>query len=46
MQSILSVTEGLNIFAALIVSFLVIEVGFTFFKSSIFKVMHPEEITI
>ena len=32
-------------FAALIVSFLVIEVGFTFFKSSISKIMHPEEIT-
>ncbi len=31
--------------AALIVSFLVIEVGFTFFKSSITKIMHPEEIT-
>ena len=29
--------------AALIVSFLVIEVGFTFFKTS--KLMHPEEIT-
>lgn len=31
--------------AALIVSFLVIEVGFTFFKSSISKIMHPEEIS-
>ena len=31
--------------AALIVSFLVIEVGFTFFKSSISMIMHPEEIT-
>ena len=31
--------------AALIVSFLVIEVGFTFIKSSISKIMHPEEIT-
>ena len=31
--------------AALMVSFLVIEVGFTFFKSSISKIMHPEEIT-
>ena len=31
--------------AALIVLFLVIEVGFTFFKSSISKIMHPEEIT-
>lgn len=31
--------------AALIVSFLVIEVGFTFFKSSSSKIMHPEEIT-
>ena len=31
--------------AALIVSFLVIEVVFTFFKSSISKIMHPEEIT-
>ena len=31
--------------AALIVSFLVIEVGFTFFKSSIPKIMPPEEIT-
>ena len=31
--------------ADLIVSFLVIEVGFTFFKSSISKIMHPEEIT-
>ena len=31
--------------AALIVSFLVIEVGFTFFKSSISKIMHPEDIT-
>ena len=31
--------------AALIVSFLVIEVGFTFFKSSISKIMHPDEIT-
>ena len=31
--------------AALIVSFLVIEVGFTFCKSSISKIMHPEEIT-
>ena len=31
--------------AAVIVSFLVIEVGFTFFKSSISKIMHPEEIT-
>ena len=31
--------------AALIVSFLVIEVGFTFFKRSISKIMHPEEIT-
>ena len=31
--------------AALIVSFLVFEVGFTFFKSSISKIMHPEEIT-
>lgn len=31
--------------AALIVSFLVIEVGFAFFKSSISKIMHPEEIT-
>ena len=31
--------------AALIVSFIVIEVGFTFFKSSISKIMHPEEIT-
>ena len=31
--------------AALIVSFLVIEVGFTFFKSSVTKIMHPEEIT-
>ena len=31
--------------AALIMSFLVIEVGFTFFKSSISKILHPEEIT-
>ena len=31
--------------AALIVSFLVIEVGFTFFKSSISKILHPEEIS-
>lgn len=31
--------------AALIVSFLVIEVGFTFFKSSITKILHPEEIS-
>ena len=31
--------------AALIVSFLVIEVGFTFFKSSITKILHPEDIT-
>ena len=31
--------------AALIVSFRVIEVGFTFFKSSISMIMHPEEIT-
>ena len=31
--------------AALIVSFLVIEVGFTFFKSSICKILHPEEIS-
>lgn len=31
--------------AALIVSFLVIEVGFTFFKSSITKIRHPEEIS-
>lgn len=31
--------------AALIVSFLVIEVGFTFFKSSVSKILHPEEIT-
>ena len=31
--------------AALIVSFLVIEVGFTFFKSSIYKILHPEEIS-
>lgn len=30
---------------ALIVSFLVIEVGFTFFKSSISKILHPEEIS-
>lgn len=31
--------------AALIVSFLVIEVGFTFFKSSISKILHPEAIS-
>ena len=31
--------------AALIVSFLVIEVGFTFFKTSAGKLMHPEYIT-
>ena len=31
--------------AALIVSFLVIEVGFTFLKSSISKILHPEEIS-
>ncbi|MDD7739755.1 MAG: cation diffusion facilitator family transporter [Fusicatenibacter sp.] len=31
--------------AALIVSFLVIEVGFTFFKSSIGKIRNPEEIS-
>ena len=31
--------------AALIFSFLVIEVGFTFFKSSISKILHPEEIS-
>ena len=31
--------------AALIVSFLVIEVGFTFFKSSVTKILHPENIT-
>ena len=31
--------------AALIVSFHVIEVGFTFFKSSISKILHPEEIS-
>ena len=31
--------------AALIVSFLVIEVGFTFFKSSISLILHPEEIS-
>ena len=31
--------------AALIVSFLVIEVGFTFCKSSISKILHPEEIS-
>ena len=31
--------------AALIVSVLVIEVGFTFFKSSISKILHPEEIS-
>ena len=31
--------------AALIVSFLVIEVGFSFFKSSISKILHPEEIS-
>ena len=31
--------------AALIVSFLVIEVGFTFFKSSISQILHPEEIS-
>ena len=31
--------------AALIVSFLIIEVGFTFFKSSISKILHPEEIS-
>lgn len=31
--------------AALIVSFLVIEVGFTFFKTSAGKLMHPEDIT-
>lgn len=31
--------------AALIVSFLVIEVGFTFFKSSISKILHPEGIS-
>ena len=31
--------------AALIVSFLVIEVGFTFFKTSVGKLIHPEEIT-
>lgn len=31
--------------AALIVSFLVIEVGFTFFKSSISKILQPEEIS-
>lgn len=31
--------------AALIVSFLVIEVGFTFFKNSISKILHPEEIS-
>ena len=31
--------------AALIVSFLVIEVGFTFFKSSISKILHPEELS-
>lgn len=30
--------------AALIVSFLVIEVGLTFFKSSVGKLLHPEEI--
>lgn len=30
--------------AALIVSFLVMEVGFTFFKTSIGKIQHPEEI--
>ena len=37
--------HGIEYIAALIVSFLVIEVGFTFFKSSISKIMHPEEIT-
>lgn len=31
--------------AAFIVAFLVIEVGFTFFKSSIGKIMHPEAVT-
>ena len=31
--------------AALIVSFLVIEVGFTFLKSSLEKIRNPEEIT-
>lgn len=31
--------------AALIVSFLVIEVGFTFFKSSVSKIFHPEAIS-
>lgn len=31
--------------AAFIVAFLVIEVGFTFFKSSIDKIMHPEAVT-
>lgn len=31
--------------AAFIVAFLVIEVGFTFFKSSIQKIMHPEAIS-
>ena len=31
--------------AAFIVAFLVIEVGFTFFKSSINKIMHPEAVT-
>lgn len=31
--------------AAFIVAFLVIEVGFTFFKSSIQKIMHPEAVT-
>ena len=30
--------------AALIVAFLVIEVGFTFFKDSISKIRHPEEL--
>ncbi len=30
--------------SALIVSFLVIEVGFTFFKNSVSKIIHPEEI--
>lgn len=30
--------------AALIVSFLVLEVGFTFFKESVLKIFHPEEL--
>ena len=45
LSSLAVTADAFNNLSDAAVSFLVIEVGFTFFKSSISKIMHPEEIT-